>query len=83
MPGWCARIITTKVMMNVQVPLLSEGLAVAGGEAGAVQGAQGDDVLLRGEGGLVQEDLPVWDVAGDTIQLGRDCDGQRQHSCGA
>ena len=49
--------------MMIQVPLLSEGVAVAGGEEGALQGGQGDDVLLRGEGGLVQEDLPIGDVA--------------------
>ena len=67
----------------IQVPLLPEGLAVAGGEEGALQGAQGDDVLLRGEGGLVQEDLPVGDVASHSVQLGGDCDGQRQHPCGA
>ena len=67
----------------IQVPLLPEGVAVAGGEEGALQGAQGDDVLLRGEGSLVQEDLPVGDVAGHPVQLGGDCDGQRQHPCGA
>ena len=62
--------------MMLQVPLLPKGLAVAGGEEGALQGAQGDHVLLRGEGGLVQEDLPLGDVAGNTIQLGRDRNGQ-------
>ena len=67
----------------IQVSILPEGLALAGGEEGALQGAQGDDVLLRGEGGLVQEDLPIRDVARRTVQLWRDRDGQRQHPCGA
>ena len=71
------------MMMMMQVPLLPEGVAVAGGEEGALQGGQGDDVLLRGEGGLVQEDLPIGDVARYKVQLGRGGDRQRQHPCGS
>ena len=67
--------------MMVQVPLLSEGLAVAGGEESSLQGAQGDDVLLRGEGGLVQEDLSLGDAPCYPVQLWRDRDRQRQHPC--
>ena len=69
--------------MMVQVPLLPEGLAVAGGEESSLQGAQGDDVLLRGEGGLVQEDLSLGDAACYPVQLWRDRDRQRQHPRGA
>ena len=66
----------------IQVSILPEGLALAGGEEGALQGAQGDDVLLRGEGGLVQEDLSLGDAACYPVQLWRDRYRQRQHPCG-